>query len=392
MRKLTQFIVSIFLIVFLINTTYGFPGMAKNNSNVQTGNITQSDQNGVDLKNTTKSDQNIVLIQHLIEVDAVSLQSENRLFVRETLIFRNIGTENFSGFLRTWIPDEAQDIKLNRSEMMTGGGVEPLPFIQNGNIISWQDFIEKNSVLPDLYMIEYTLGQEARGTFSQIEKYSKKLTYPTLINYQYMQKPGLPAVVLKITKPDGSSVTLMDENRNKISPTEVSEEGNSIINRFNSPQFKELNIEISKPVIPSAQLAGYVIIGLVILLALSYPIIRKRSEKLQAFEEKIRNALKREETTEEMTEETVEAAAPEIAEELISQPAGEAVVSAEDVTEFEGKTKDELEVLRAETLSELDELEKEYSSGNLLDEEYEELRESYREKVESIARILKRIG
>jgi hypothetical protein len=383
MRKPIPFIIFIFLIAFLINTTYGFPWMAGNNSTAQTGNITQSGQANRVLLNTTQSDQDIRLLQHLIEVDAVQLQSQNKLFVRETLIFRNTGTENFSGFLRTWVPDKAQDIKLARSEMMTGGGVEPLPFDQNGNIISWQDFIEKNSALPDLYEIEYTLGQEPKGTFSQVEKYSKMLTYPTLINYQYVPSSDLPPLILIITKPEGSSVTLTDENENKITPADVSEEGNSVTDRFISPQFTELNIEFSISSITPAQLAGYVIIGLLILLALSYPVIRKRSEKLQALEGKIRSSLKREEA-----QESGEEAALETVEETAEETGG----AVEEDTELEGKTRDELETMKNEMLSKLGEVDKDYESGNLLDEEYEELRKPYQQKIERITRKIERFG
>lgn len=375
MKKSIHYTIPIFLIIFLINPAFGFPGMSANNSTAQ-----------LDQNNITESDQDIVLVQHLIEVDAVQLQSENKLLVRETLIFRNTGTKNFSGFLRTWVPDGAKDIKLARSEMMTGGGFVNLPYIQNGNIISWQDFVEKNSRLPFLYVTEYTLLQKPEGTFSKSQMYSKKLMYPTLINYKYISKPGLPAIVLKVTKSEKSSITLLDENRNKISPDEVNEEGNTIINRFESPQFKELNLEISTLVATPAGIAGYVILGLVIVLVISYPLIRKKSEKIQAFEEKIRNSLKREEP-----EKTEEEAAQEPASEVPSE-AEEEVPRAEEDAELEGKTKDELLNLKNEMLSKLGELDKEYESGNLMDEEYEELRTSYQQKVERITRLLEQPG
>ncbi len=297
MRKLAQFIVSIFLIAFLISTAYGFPWMAGNNSTTQ-GNITQQGQIATVLLNTTQSEQDIRLVQHLIEVDAVQFQSENRLYVRETLIFKNVGTQNFSGSLRTWVPDGARIIKRNetgeiaKNEMTSGTATDYLPVVQNGNIVSWHDDIETNT-LASLYIIEYLVTANPEGTLTKTQVYTKMLTYPTLINYQYVQSSDLPPIVLIITKPQGSSATFRDENGNKISPSDVSEQGNSVKNRFNSVQFKELKIEISVPVITQAQLAVYGIIGLLIVLALSYPFLR-RSEKFQALEGKIRNALKKE--------------------------------------------------------------------------------------------------
>ncbi len=197
---------------------------------------------------------------------------------------------------------------------------------------------------------EYKLAQEARGA---TQRYSKTLTYPALINYKYVQNPELPALILKVTKSEDSSVALLDENNNKISPQEVSEEGNSIINRFYSPQFKKLNIEISESAVSPAGIAGYVILGILILLVLLYPVLRKKSEKLQSTEEKI---------------------------------------TPEEYAGFLVKTKEELENEKSEILSKLSNLDKDYTSGNLLDEEYEERRKSYEENVEKINRRIEQLG
>src|SRR5574341_1794063 len=127
--------------------------------------------------------------------------------------------------------------------MMTGGGFIPIPFDQEkkqeGIIVSWGDFVEQNSPLPFLYVIEYKIAQEAKG------KISKKLAVPAYVSYRYIDRPGLPAIVIKVIKPEGSSVTFTDENRNTITSQEVSEEADSAIYRFSSPGFKEINLEIT---------------------------------------------------------------------------------------------------------------------------------------------------
>ncbi|MDP2845978.1 MAG: hypothetical protein Q8N79_07905, partial [Candidatus Methanoperedens sp.] len=133
------------------------------------------------------------------------------------------------------------------------------------------------------------------------------------------------------------------------------------------------------------------ILGLVIILVLSYPFIRKKSEKIQALEEKIRNSLKREETEEsyeEAPEETVEEVEEAIEDTTsgVLAEAGDEVPPAPEDTEFEGKTREELENQRTEIISKLAELDKDYESGNLMDEEYEELRKPYQEKAERITK------
>lgn len=369
MKKQYKYIISIFLMVFLMNTAYGFAGMAANRSTAppDLNNIT----------NTTQSDQDIQLLMHLIEMDAAQPESQNRLVIHETLIFKNNGEQNFSGTLRTWVPDGASEIKAERRNMMDGAFEYGLQIIQNGNILSWQDKIGAKS-LPPLYALEYALP--AQGAAKSIS-YSKKLTYPTLINYKYEGTPDLPAIVLKIKKPEGSSIILLDENRNNINLEDVSELDGSTLYKFSSPQFKELNIEITKPSIAPASIAGYAILGVLILLAISYPVIRKKSDKLQEIEGKIRNSLKREH--EEANEEPIEEPEEDIKTVHEAPPAAVAGYG-----ELAGKTRDELENEKSEILSRISELDKEYSSGNLMDEEYEELRNPYSRRLEKIDKIL----
>jgi hypothetical protein len=367
MNKLKQYLVSIFLIALLINTAYGFAGMTANNATTpqEVGPARQ-----MDLNNTTASDQDIILVQHLIEVDAVQLQPENKLFIKETLIFRNIGTKDFFGSLKTWIPDGGENIRLNRSEMMTTGELITLPYTKNGNIISWQDYVEQNSTLPFLYVVEYDVKKETGGALSETERFSKKLAYPTLINYRYLEKSGLTAIVVKITKPADSSVKFLDENGNAITPT-ASEE-NGTINRFSTPKFKEINVELSK----SSAIAGgtqgyavYLVLGILIILVLLYPVITKKLKQRKNSEEK--------EETSEPSGKIPEKKSGSVDSSI---PSGEG---------FKGKSKTELENLRTEFQLKLKELDTQYKSGNLLDEEYEDSRNKYQEKLNSINARLK---
>jgi hypothetical protein len=331
MKNLAQYFTAIFLVIFLINPAFGFANMTADEPAAQP-----------DFDNTTESDQDIILLQHLIEVDAVLLQSENKLYVKETLIFKNIGTKNFSGALRTWVQDGVEGIIAGKMAMVMGAVPEPIELIMNGNIIIWQDFLMANDPLPSLYFMEYVLPAEPEGTFSKTKNYSKVFLYSNLT-----KQPA--SLVLKVTKNKEESISLVDDKGNSIAASgNPVKEDDSVLYGWDMPQFKEFRVEISKPVFIPADTAGYVFLGLLIVLVFSYPIMRKKSEKIKAIEEKISNSLKR------------------------GEPG--------KGTEFEGKSRDELENLKTETLSKLDELEKEYSSGNLLDEEYEELRKAYQEK------------
>ncbi len=340
MKTIDQAVITILLIALLTNPVFGNEGMAGNISPATTGNITQNDQNSIDLANTTQSDQNIEISLHLIEVEADRPDLQDKLYVHETIVFRNAGTKIFSGALKTWVPDGVLEIKVTKAIMMAETEGQPLRTVQNGNIISWQDYIEAND--HPMYKIEYILSAEPKGTITKSKYYSKKLLYPTLINYKYSPSPGYPVFILKVAKSKDSSITLLDENRNKIIAQDVNEEDSSIISTFSEIQFKEFNVEISKTSFDLSQIAIYLMIGLLIVLVLTYPVIRKKSPKLMEFEEKIRNALKREPDSEEQQENEEE---------------------------------------KRELVAKLEELEKDYASGNLIDEEYEELKNSYQKKL-----------
>lgn len=379
MKKIKQYLISIFLIILLTNTVYGFPGMTSNKSKAQP-----------DLINSTESDQDIILIQSLIEVNAVQLKSENKLFVRETLIFKNQGAMNFSGKLRTWLADGAEVVSqrengaivkqniVQKRNMMDGTLEDtPQPTL-NGNILSWQGEINATG-LPPLYIVEYVLPAEPKGTISKTKQFSKMFLYPTLVT----KKPN--SIVLKITRDKEESVAIKDENGNSITASGTPrEEDNSILYNWEIPQFNEMNIAISSSAVTPSGIAGYVILGLLIVLVFSYPVIRKKNEKIRSLEEKIRTSLKRKETVEETAEET----GGEVVEETTTP---EPVETGED-TEFEGKTGEELEVMKDETLSRLNQLNKEYESGNMLDEEYEELKKSYQERIDKIKRRIEKPG
>jgi hypothetical protein len=373
MKNITKIIMAIFLIFLFANSAFGFPGMGGNISNTsipqKTGTLTQ-----IDIKNSTGSDQDIIMVQHLIEVDAVQLKAENKLFIRETLIFRNIGKKDFFGNLRTWMPDgtEINTIRVSRSEMMTGGGMIPLEISMEGNILSWNDSVAKNSSLPFLYAVEYVVPQTGSG----MENFSKKLTIPGIINYSYMEKPGLPAVIAQINKSEGSTVRFLDENGNEITPTESDQKG--VINRFSSPKFNELNVEIlpsgaensqSSKAASGTSYAVYIVIGILIILALSYPYIKK----------KLKTEGDKSEKTAQISKEKKIKELSKVDSDVLSR-------------KFERKNQKELEDLKKELLSKIKDIKKEYESGDLLDEEYEDKRKPYQDDLNEIEQRLKKMG
>jgi hypothetical protein len=264
------------------------------------------------------------------------------------------------------LPEGSEKIVVSKSEMMTGGGLTPLEFNKTGNVLSWKDYVEKNSTLPLIYAVEYTVAMKP-GASSIAGTFSKKLADSTLINYRYIEKPGLPALVVKITKPQESSIKIFDENRDEITPGEVNETGDII--RFSSPQFKELNIELStSSAIPAEKKNNtmvYLILGILILLVLLYPYISKK--------------LKREES-----DKTLKVTSSSYAGKAKEERSRSGNNSVRSEKELKGNSDTENDPLRKELGLKLKELETKYKSGDLLDEEYEDEKNAIQNKLKSM--------
>lgn len=376
MKNNHRIILSAIMIILMANLAFAFAGMGLNANNTT---ISQGFNNSIrkmDINNSTQSDQDIMMVQHLIELDTNRMKAQNSLFVRETLIFRNTGARDFFGNLRTWVPDSSENISAARSEMMTGGELVPVPHSKNGNIISWEDYIEKNSSLPFMYNIEY---QVKRDSASRVEKFSKKFAVPTYISYKYGGRPDLLALVIKVTKQAGSSVQFFDENGNMVKATEIDEPGG--IYRFSSPQFKEIDVEISESEGTSSGVQNYnqyiipvIIIGILIVLVLFYPQIKKK--------------LGIEDKGEEEDEET-ESGSEIIEDEESSEL--ETMDTEIDPSKYSGKNIDELNSIKKDLNSKINDLDNEYESGNLLDEEYDDKKRSYTDELRKIENELKKM-
>lgn len=376
MKRTIQYVILLLLVIFFINPSWAFPGMTGNKSTAQpANNITQQDNN------ITESDQDIVLLIHLIEIDAVSMLSENKLYIRETLAFKNTGTMRFSGLLRTWVPGGADIInqaglgEIAKTEMSTGEISGYLPVTRNGDIISWKDDIGTNTIAP-LYVVEYTLPSKPEGMLNKARNYQKVFLYPALT-----KQPSM--VQVKLTRSQGTNIVITDETGNSVLDSgSLREENNDVIYTWDMPRFKEINLSISEPAIAPSTIAIYALIGGLIILVLAYPVIRKKSERLRSIEEKLKNSLEKKPT----------AASPEEANEQEIPETTEDEKQVADDVDSTGILTEEQERQNNDLRIKLNELEKDYASGNMLDEEYEELRGSYLAQIEKINKMKERPG
>jgi hypothetical protein len=354
MNTKIQILILFFLVAFLNNPSSAFPGMGGQNSS-QINNLT----------NITGSDQDIVLVQHLIELNATL--SENNPSIKETLVFKNIGTKNFSGSLSTWVPDDATNVGVAKIEMMTTAEPTSLTTtskkVTNGNIISWGSTIQSNSSLPPMYAVVYQVP---------FKKYTKIFLYPA------ETKQPTNSIVLKVTMNKGDTAAVTDGNGNNLTlSARTQEDANSTLYGWDSPQFTELNVVITKSAVVTPtgnnNLGVYILLGILILLVLSYPLLRTKSGKLREFEDTIKGSIKKEEKKEGRT----------LDENVSEKPESKKKALKGNNTEKKG-----LETEKDELLSKLGALDKKYASGDLMDEEYEELRKPYQKRLKEIKKLM----
>jgi hypothetical protein len=84
------------------------------------------------MENTSPSmGANIVILQHLIEIDQASYSGY--LKVDETIVYKNMGTENYTGPIYVWVQDKSFNISVRKLEMMMDSQTNP---IEAGMILS----------------------------------------------------------------------------------------------------------------------------------------------------------------------------------------------------------------------------------------------------------------
>ena len=263
------------LIFFLtLSTVSAYPEMAEN------GNAADS-SNSMEGNPTYSYGTDIVMIQHLIEIDQVSY--EGYIKIAETLVLINAGTENYTGPIFAWIPDEAFDVNVGLLEMVMGGQINLIEYSMKGNVVSWNGTVPAGPNMPNMYRLEYKVPKVSTDTITV----TKKLKYPTLVNYDYIPPQSMPALVIKVMKSDEMETSFTNGVGSKIETDSVEILEDSITYNWAPPLFEEITIKSDKPGAASSDITLYLLIALVIIIIIGYPFLRGKSTALKNFEEKL---------------------------------------------------------------------------------------------------------
>jgi hypothetical protein len=378
-------------LLFSLSTASAYPDMAINGSNsTSTPEVT-----------TSSYEANVVIIQHLIEVDQVTYPGYIR--VVETIIYKNLGTENYSGPIYTYVQDGAFNIAVTKQEMATGGGKNNLEVFQvSENVVGWNDIILSGTGMAPMYQIEYMVPAETTGKTTESVTFTKKLKYPTNVNYIYMPITGMPALVVKLQKSDGMKTTILDNDGSEIKADYFEEIGNLETYNWYQPLFVEITFELSKSSQAGSDITLYLIILLVIIAIIGYPVLRSKSPAIKGLEGKLGSVLPKkhdegiyleEEEFEEgqdteddlesgyeyegRIKENLEAEEDEVEEEISRQ-------ASLEMSDIDNLSLNELRTLKQAIFNVLLKLDEDYASGIISEDEYKDIRDNYMEKAKSI--------
>lgn len=384
----------ILALLFSFSTASAFPDYAINGSNnTSTPEVAVSSYGA-----------NIVIIQHLIEVDQVTYPGYFRIV--ETIIYKNLGTENYSGPIYTYVQDGAFNIAVTKQEMATGGGINTIEAFQvSENVVGWNDIILSGTGMAPMYQIEYMVPAEPTGKTTESVTFTKKLKYPTNVNYIYMPITGMRSLVVKLVKSDGMKTTVLDNEGSIINADFIEESGNLETYYWDQPLFVEITFELSKSNPAGSDITLYLLILLVIIAVISYAVLRGKSPAIKGLEGKLGSVLPKKQDEgkyleeeefeddedieddlesdddeyegDEEIEKDLEAEEDEVEEETSRQPSLE-------TNDIDALSLDELKATKQAIFNVLLKLDEDHVSGIISEDEYNDIRDNYKEKAKDI--------
>ena len=206
--------------------------------------------------------QDVVIGAYL--VDLSYNVDEGTAIARETIVFVNNGGANHTDDLCVGIPENAEVMHVSKMDM---GDSPPAQVAheRNGEILCWNATIAPGS--RSMYVITYVM------TITESGEFVKNLD-PAVVNY--------PIVAFRLKVNTDASIGFTDGVNKAITPDETSpEEDGGVLYSWAGPiAFKELHIKSSQPSNMDKWIV-YGIIAVLIIAALSYPIIHVRNNKLR---------------------------------------------------------------------------------------------------------------
>jgi len=209
--------------------------------------------------------QDVVIREYLVDL-SYNVGGEPAI-ARETVVFKNNGDVNHTDDLCVAIPGNAEVMHVSKMghQIMNASAIQ-VHYERKGETLCWNTTIAPGSMA--MYSITYTVPITEPGEFV-------KNLDPAVMHY--------PVVSFRLNASTDSNIELTDENGVAIKQDPVEDRaGGALYVWADGMPFKELHVKTSQPQ-PSGmdKWIVYGIIAVLIIAALSYPIIHVRNNKLR---------------------------------------------------------------------------------------------------------------
>lgn len=211
--------------------------------------------------------------------------------------------------------------------------------------------------MPSMYHLEYMIpvdpDMEKKGSIDFI----KKITVPATVNYNYVPMTGMYALVINTIQPENTGIMITDGEGVEIEPDLIEEATNRKKYNWVSPSFDQICIEISESKSGGSSTILYAGIILVIIGVVGYFLLKRNGQK----EEKVKH-------------EGEDAAQYNNEEEVLTEK------------DIENYSLNELKAAKKAVSRVLRELDDDFSSSIISEDEYDTIRSNYKKKAVDITK------
>lgn len=278
--------------------------------------------------------------------------------VRETIVFINNGDANHTDDFCVVIPEDAEVMQVSKMDMVNASAT-PVQYGREGDVLCWNATIAPGP-RPIMYSLTYAMPITESGEFV-------KNLDPAVMNY--------PIASFKLNVSTGGNIKLTDENGVAIKQDPVEDrDGGALYMWTDGVPFKELHVSTSPPSNMDKWIV-YGIIAVLILAALSYPIIHVRNNKLR--EEEGGNKLS-----------CASCSVCSGDDENDKEPRGGDWDEMDDIITEISKTEEDLIRKKRAILAVLNKLEEDHDAGAVSDADYKRLSSKYEKQAIEIMKQL----
>ncbi|RZN34969.1 MAG: hypothetical protein EF813_09415 [Methanosarcinales archaeon] len=323
----------------------------------------------------------VIIPQYLIELSYETSGNSTVGVACETIVFRNTGTANRSEDVCIAVPENAQVMQVMKMGHMTDAASSEVAYERDRDILCWNMTLNAGGMA--MYSVRYVVPIGGMGTSDAPDEFVKKLSGPAIANYP------INSLLLKANINTGgdadagnTNIRFADGAGNMIEPDSANPEDDGGVHyTWEGPvAFEELHVIVPQPSQsqPLNRWITYAVIAMLLIAALTYPIIHVKNNKLRGSDGGLAcsGCTACDKGKDDAEKEPGEGGDWEEMDEIITELT---------------QSKEELIRKKKALLAVLSKLDEDHDSGEVSDEDYQRLTRNYKDKAIEIIKQLDKI-